>query len=211
MEDRDVEGPTTFKIPVPDPVCRQIGVIVMMKANVPAPPRAAGGPPPTVRRAYAVQLALRLKVENRRDHRSRARLSRASPRPARSLTLQTAARGVLADRAASRADAAQSDAADRQRLLRRVDAERRSSCRRLPPTAAAARTGCTRPVSGGPPRPTPPPGIEAPPGGFRIQGCAEQLDSRAMSYITQHRSAPRHGSPTSRRASSSASRCSATR
>jgi len=31
-------GPTTFKIPVPDPVAGQIGLIVMMKANLgPAP------------------------------------------------------------------------------------------------------------------------------------------------------------------------------
>ena len=59
------EGPTVFKVPVPDPVSGQIGVIAMIKANVPAPPARAGGPPPPSP-PYAVQLALRLKVENRR-------------------------------------------------------------------------------------------------------------------------------------------------
>src|SRR5262245_23407751 len=59
------EGPTIFKIPVPDPVSGQIGVIAMITANVPTPPARAGGPPPPPP-PYAVQLALRLKVENRR-------------------------------------------------------------------------------------------------------------------------------------------------
>jgi hypothetical protein len=59
------EGPTAFKIPVPDPVSGQIGVIAMIKANVPTPPARAGGPPPPPP-PYAVHLALRLKVENRR-------------------------------------------------------------------------------------------------------------------------------------------------
>ena len=59
------EGPTIFRIPVPDPVSGQIGVIAMIKANVPTPPARAGGPPPPPP-PYAVQLALRLKVENRR-------------------------------------------------------------------------------------------------------------------------------------------------
>ena len=59
------EGPTAFKITVPDPIAGQIGVIAMIKANVPAPPARAGGPP-SPPPPYAVQLALRLKVENRR-------------------------------------------------------------------------------------------------------------------------------------------------
>src|SRR5262245_31754509 len=63
-----VDGPSTFKIPVPDPVAGQIGMIVMLKANLPpAPPRAGGaGPaPPVPAGPTNVQLALRLKVQNR--------------------------------------------------------------------------------------------------------------------------------------------------
>src|SRR4029434_6477690 len=40
------EGPTTFKIPVADPVAAQIGVIVMLRAAFPpAPPRGGGAGP----------------------------------------------------------------------------------------------------------------------------------------------------------------------
>jgi len=63
-------GPITFKIPVADPAAGQIGVIVMLKAALPpAPPRAGGAgaaaaaPPPGG--PANVQLALRLKVQNR--------------------------------------------------------------------------------------------------------------------------------------------------
>jgi hypothetical protein len=62
-----VEGPTTFKIPVADPVVGQIGVILMMKASpvaFPAPP-GRGGAPPADNGPASIQLALRLKVENR--------------------------------------------------------------------------------------------------------------------------------------------------
>src|SRR6476620_6517567 len=40
------EGPTTFKIPVPDPIVGQIGLIVMLKANLPGPPPRGGGADP---------------------------------------------------------------------------------------------------------------------------------------------------------------------
>src|SRR5262245_19470442 len=59
------EGPTTFRIPVADPASCQIGLIVMMKADVPKPPASAGGLPPAPG-PPAVQLALRLKVENQK-------------------------------------------------------------------------------------------------------------------------------------------------
>jgi hypothetical protein len=62
-----VEGPTTFKIPVPDPVAGQIGVILMMKATAaafPAPP-GRGAPPAADTGPAVIQLALRLKVQNR--------------------------------------------------------------------------------------------------------------------------------------------------
>jgi hypothetical protein len=63
-----VEGPTTFKIPVPDPVAGQIGLIVMMKASAaafPAPPGRGGAPPAAETGPANIQLALRLKVQNR--------------------------------------------------------------------------------------------------------------------------------------------------
>jgi hypothetical protein len=58
---------TTFKIPVPDPVTGQIGMIVMMKAAgraFPAPPRG-NAPAPDPNAPADIQLALRLKVVNR--------------------------------------------------------------------------------------------------------------------------------------------------
>jgi hypothetical protein len=63
-----VEGPTTFKIPVPDPIAGQIGVILMMKASAtafPAPPARGGIPAASETGPAAIQLALRLKVQNR--------------------------------------------------------------------------------------------------------------------------------------------------
>jgi hypothetical protein len=59
----------TFKIPVPDPVSQQIGMIVMMKAQgsaFPAPPPRGGGPGPDPNAPADIQLALRLKVENKK-------------------------------------------------------------------------------------------------------------------------------------------------
>ena len=59
---------TTFKIPVPDPVSGQIGMIVMMKATgsaFPAPPPRGNAPPPDPNAPADIQLALRLKVVNR--------------------------------------------------------------------------------------------------------------------------------------------------
>ena len=66
-----VAGPTTFKIPVPDPVTGQIGEILMMKASAsafPAPTTGRGAPPPgsDPNAPADIQLALRLKVVNQR-------------------------------------------------------------------------------------------------------------------------------------------------
>src|SRR5215831_5133417 len=64
-----VSGPTTFKIPVPDPVSGQIGVILMMKAAgtaFPAPPARGNSPAPDPNAPADIQLALRLKVVNRK-------------------------------------------------------------------------------------------------------------------------------------------------
>ena len=60
---------TTFRIPVPDPVSQQIGVIVMMKAAAkawPAPPARGNAPAPDPNAPANIQLALRLKVVDRK-------------------------------------------------------------------------------------------------------------------------------------------------
>jgi len=64
-----VAGPTTFKIPVADPVAGQIGEILMMKASgaaFPAGPARGNAPAPDPNAPADIQLALRLKVVNRR-------------------------------------------------------------------------------------------------------------------------------------------------
>jgi len=65
-----VAGPTTFKIPVADPVSGQVGEILMMKASAaafPAPTTGRGAPPPGAdpNATADIQLALRLKVVNK--------------------------------------------------------------------------------------------------------------------------------------------------
>jgi hypothetical protein len=65
-----VAGPTTFKIPVADPVSGQIGEILMMKASAaafPAPTSGRGALPPGAdpNAPADIQLALRLKVVNK--------------------------------------------------------------------------------------------------------------------------------------------------
>ena len=60
---------TTFKIPVADPVSGQIGMIVMMKAQgsaFPAPPARGNTPAPDAAAPADIQLALRLKVIDRK-------------------------------------------------------------------------------------------------------------------------------------------------
>jgi hypothetical protein len=176
------EGPTTFKIPVPDPVTGQIGVIAMIKANVTAPPARAGGPPPPPPPPYAVQLALRLKVENRRVTEAE-HIYATITAPSQIANLQTPRAPLLAD-----VSQAESTPRDLMLLIGNsyYDALMQSDGSVSPFAADCGRreNGMHTAGVGGPERPTPPPGITPPPGGFRIQGCAEQLDSRAMSYIT---------------------------
>ena len=60
---------TTFKIPLPDPVSGQIGMIVMMKASglaFPAPPARGNVPAPDPNAPADIQLALRLRVVDRK-------------------------------------------------------------------------------------------------------------------------------------------------
>jgi hypothetical protein len=59
----------TFKNPVADPVSQQFGLIVMMKADgnaFPAPPPRGGGPGPDPNAPADIQLALRLKVVDKK-------------------------------------------------------------------------------------------------------------------------------------------------
>jgi hypothetical protein len=175
------EGPTTFKIPVVDPVAGQIGVIAMIKANVPAPPARAGGPP-TPPGPYAVQLALRLKVENRRITEAE-HIYATIIAPNQIAALQTPRAPLLAD-----VPSAERSPRNLMLLIGNsyYDALMQSDGSASPFAADCGRreNGMHTAGVGGPARPTPPPGITPPPGGFQIQGCAEQLDSRAMSYIT---------------------------
>src|SRR5499426_3642260 len=60
---------TTYKIPEPDPMSQQIGMLVMMKAAssaFPAGPPRGGGPAPDPNAPADIQLALRLKVVDRK-------------------------------------------------------------------------------------------------------------------------------------------------
>jgi hypothetical protein len=175
------EGPTTFKIPVPDPVSGQIGVIAMIRANVPAPAGRAGGPPPPPP-PYAVHLALRLKVENRRITEAEhiyATITASS----QLANLQEVRRPLLTD-----VPAAQRSPRDLMLLIGNsyYDALMQSDGSVSPFAADCGRreNGMHTAGVGGPAKPIPPPGITPPPGRFQIQGCAEQLDSRSMSYIT---------------------------
>ncbi|HEV8396989.1 MAG TPA: hypothetical protein VGQ37_22060 [Vicinamibacterales bacterium] len=110
-----IEGPTTFKIPVADPVAGQIGVILMMMADVPPPPARAGGPAPAPG-PPAVQLALRLKVQNQKITEAEHTYAVITA-PGQLANLQEPRKAFFQPRR-----------------------------RPLPPTAAAARTACTRPA-----------------------------------------------------------------
>ena len=64
-----ISSSPTFRIPVPDPVSGQIGMIVMMKADgkaFPAPPARGNAPAPDPNAPADIQLALRLKVVDRK-------------------------------------------------------------------------------------------------------------------------------------------------
>jgi hypothetical protein len=150
------EGPTTFKIVVADPVSQQVGVIAMMRAAMP------------------IQVALRLKVEDRHITEAEHLIAQIT-NPAQLANLQTPRRAFFAT--VPRA----------QRLSRSLmllvansyyDALTQNNGE-LAPFA----DDCDRRENGmhtaGKPLPNESPGPLGP-----LQGCAEQLDSRAMSYIT---------------------------
>jgi hypothetical protein len=177
------EGPTAFKIGVADPVAGQIGMIVMLKANMPpagpGPSASATAPPPAPPGPVAVQLALRLKVQNRRITEAEhliARITDANflanlqtPRPALLATVAPAERSP-------------------RNIMLLIANSYYDSLTLNDGTIAPFADDCGRRENGmhtagvgAPPRPANAPATG--PGGGRIQGCAEQLTSRAMSYI----------------------------
>jgi len=86
-----VAGPTTFTIPVPDPVSGQIGVILMMKATgaaFPAGPARGNAPAPDPNAPADIQLALRLKVVDRKITEAEHVIARISA-PSQLATLKT--------------------------------------------------------------------------------------------------------------------------
>lgn len=175
------EGPTTFKIVVADPVSSQVGVIAMMKANMPAPPASpAAGTQPLVRTSgpVPIQLALRLKVQNRRiteaEHLIAQITAPASlanlqtPRPAFAATVPPAERSprdVMLLIANSYYDSITQN--DGTLAPFGDDCDRRENGMH---TAGVSGTR-TAPLGGG--------GAFGP-----LLGCREQIDTRALSYIT---------------------------
>ena len=172
------EGPSGFKLTVPDPVAGQIGMIVMLKANMPptpGPALTAAPPPPEPPGPVAVQLALRLKVQNRRIVEAEHLVARIT-NAGQLANLQTLRPGLLAP------------VSPAERLPRHLmlmianayyDAIEQSNGEVAPFAADCGRrengmhtAGAGRPANA-------PPG----PGGGPPQGCAEQLTARAMSYI----------------------------
>ena len=122
-------GPTTFKIPVADPVAGQIGLIVMLKAALPPEPPRGGGAGPAASPATPtgpanVQLALRLKVQGRQI--TEAEHVFAHQRAGAGRRIGNAASGVPGHGAPGRAHAAELDVPARQLLQEpRVTAGRR--------------------------------------------------------------------------------------
>ena len=148
-----VEGPTTFKIPVADPVAGQIGLILMMKASAsafPAPPGRGGTAARGRQRSRQHPARAAAEGAEPADHGGRAH-HRAHQRAEPAQRAEDAARGVLADRAARRAQhPRRSCSSSPTRTTTRSCSATASSCR-LPTTAAAARTACTRPAPAVPP------------------------------------------------------------
>ncbi len=181
------EGPTSFKIPVPDPVAGQIGLIVMMKASAsafPAPP-ARGGGPATAEPAgpVAIQLALRLKVQNRQITEAEHIIARIA-NPGQLANLQT-------PRPAFMAIVPPAERSPRSLMLL-IGNSYYDSIVQSDGDAAPYADDCGRRENGmhtaGAGAPPPVPGAAprggGPPGGFQPQGCREQMFSRGLSYIT---------------------------
>jgi hypothetical protein len=172
------EGPTAFKLPVPDPVAGQVAMIVMLKANTPRPPGPSlttVAPPPEPPGPAAVQLALRLKVENRRITEAEHLIARIT-NPNQLANLQTLRPGLLA--------AVPARERSPRNLMLLIANSYYDAIVQSDGTVAPFADDCGRRENGmhtaGAGRPA-----NAPtgPGGGPPQGCAEQLTARAMSYI----------------------------
>jgi len=182
------EGPTTFKIAVPDPVAGQIGLIVMIKAALGPPPARGGGagqaPAPASVGPVAVQLALRLKVQNRQITEAEHVFARIDA-PAQVAALQTPRPAFLAT-----VPPAERDKRSVMFLIANAyydslvlgDGELTpfaDDCGRRENGMHTAGVGRPAPLPGAPARAGGPPG-----GGPPVPtGCAEQLTARAMTYI----------------------------
>jgi hypothetical protein len=169
---------TTFKIPVPDPVNGQVGMIVMMKAAgtaFPAPPPRGNAPARDPNAPADIQLALRLKVVNRQITEAEHLIARIDA-PNQLAALKT-------PRAAFMQTVPKAERNPRNILLlignSYYDALTQNNGE-LAPFAS----DCGRRENGmhtaGVGRPT-----DGPPAGFGDlpSDCAGQLTSRAMSYI----------------------------
>ncbi len=179
------EGPTAFKVPVADPVAGQVAVIVMLKANPPAGAAgvqiAPGPAAPEPAGPIAVQLALRLKVQNRQISEAEHLVARITA-PGQLANLQTVRPALLAT-----VPPAQRTSREFMLLIGNAyyDALEQSDGETAPFADDCGRreNGMHTAGVGAPP---PQPGARAggPGPGRGIQGCAAQLNSRSMSYIT---------------------------
>jgi hypothetical protein len=170
------EGPATFKIVVADPIAGQVGAILMIKADLgPPPPNPLTNapPPPTKPGPADVQLALRLKIQKRQITEAEhiyARINAPNqvanlqkPRPAFFATVPPAQRSS-------------------RDIMLLIGNAYYDSLVQSDGEAAPFAEDCSRRENG-----MHTAGVGAPPpqpGALPIQGCAEQLTSRAMSYIT---------------------------
>jgi hypothetical protein len=174
-----VAGPMTFKIPVPDPVSGQIGELLMMKASSSAFPAPAGrGAPPDTNAPADIQLALRLKVVNRKITEAEHVIAR--------ITAPSQLNALKTPRAQFFQTVPKADRNPRNILLlignSYYDALTQNDGELAPFAADCGRrengmhtAGVGRPADAAPP-----------PAGFGSDvpnDCAGQLTSRAMSYI----------------------------
>jgi hypothetical protein len=171
---------TTFKIPVPDPVSGQIGMIVMMKATgtaFPAPPPRGNAPARDPNAPADIQLAMRLKVVNKQITEAEHLIARidapnqlAALKTPRAAFMQTSPKGER----------------DPRNILLLIGNSYYDALTQNNGELAPFANDCGRRENGmhtaGVGRPTDAP---APPAGFGDvpNDCAGQLTSRAMSYI----------------------------
>ena len=169
------QGPTTFKIAVADPIAGQVGMIVMMKAELgpPAVNPITGTAPPVPPGPADVQLAFRLKVQKKQ-------ITEAEHIYAR-ITAASQLANLQKPRAAFFATVPPAQRSSRDVMLLIGNAYY-DSLMQSDGEAAPFAEDCARRENG-----MHTAGVGAPPpqpGALPIQGCAEQLTSRAMSYIT---------------------------